>query len=131
MAQVMVVAQSGEGRLCRLHRGENWAGHRGGYRPRHHCGDRVSGVAHPHRWCRSGCRAGRESGRVVLALLIFVFALISVPAIVFFPAYSIYFLAARYPALAALLSPPPPDSAAPASPQPEAPPLPPTPAPLG
>ena len=71
------------------------------------------------------------AGCVVLALLIFVFALISVPAIVFFPAYSIYFLAARYPALAALLSPPPPDSAAPASPQPEAPPLPPTPAPLG
>jgi len=68
---------------------------------------------------------------IVLALLIFVFSLISVPAIVFFPAYSIYFLAARYPALAALLSPPPPDSAAPASPPPEAPPFPPTPAPLG
>ncbi len=71
------------------------------------------------------------AGCVVLALLIFVFALISVPAIVFFPAYSIYFLAARYPALAALLSPPSPDSAAPASPAPDAPPLPFTPAPLG
>jgi hypothetical protein len=70
-------------------------------------------------------------GCLVLATLIFVFALISVPAIVFFPAYSIYFLAARYPALAALLSPPPPSSAASASPPPEAPPLPPTPAPLG
>ncbi len=71
------------------------------------------------------------AGCIVLAVLIFVFSLISVPAIVFFPAYSIYFFAARYPALAALLSPPPPDSVAPASPPPEAPPFPPTPAPLG
>jgi len=55
---------------------------------------------------------------IVLAVLIFVFALISVPAVVFFPAYSIYFLAARYPALAALLSPAPPSSAAPAAPAP-------------
>ncbi|MGA2299411.1 MAG: hypothetical protein ABSG77_01800 [Candidatus Acidiferrum sp.] len=70
-------------------------------------------------------------GCIVLAVLIFAVALISVPAMVFFPAYSIYFLAARYPALAALLSPPPPDSAAPASPPPETPPLPPTPAPIG
>ena len=71
------------------------------------------------------------AGCIVLAVLIFVFSLISVPAIVFFPAYSIYFLAARYPALAALLSPPPPGSAAPASPPTEPPPFPPTPAPLG
>ena len=70
-------------------------------------------------------------GCIVLAALIFVFSLISVPAIVFFPAYAIYFLAARYPALAALLSPRPPDSVAPASPPPGAPPLPLTPAPLG
>jgi len=70
-------------------------------------------------------------GCIVLAVLIFVASMISVPAVVFFPAYSIYFLAARYPALAALLWPPRPDSAADASPPPEAPPLPPTPAPLG
>jgi len=70
-------------------------------------------------------------GCIVLAALIFVFALISVPAIVFFPAYSIYFLAARYPALATLLSPQPPDSAGPSATPPEAPPFPPTPAPLG
>src|SRR5208337_1628058 len=70
-------------------------------------------------------------GCIVLAVFIFAVALISVPAIVFFPAYSIYFLAARYPALAALLWPPPPDSVAPASPPPEAPPLPPAPATLG
>jgi hypothetical protein len=41
----------------------------------------------------------------LLALLMYVMAVISVPAIVFFPAYSIYFFAARYPALDALLRP--------------------------
>jgi hypothetical protein len=34
--------------------------------------------------------------------------LISVPVIVFFPAYSIYFFAQRYPPLASLLWPQPP-----------------------
>jgi hypothetical protein len=47
-------------------------------------------------------------GCVVLGALLYVVSLISVPAIVFFPAYSIYFFAARYPALDALLHPPPP-----------------------
>jgi hypothetical protein len=37
-----------------------------------------------------------------------VIALVNVPATVFFPAFSIYFLAARYPPLDALLNPPPP-----------------------
>ncbi len=45
-------------------------------------------------------------GCIVLAVLLYVMALISVPAIVFFPAYSIYFFASRYPALGALLHPP-------------------------
>ncbi len=45
-------------------------------------------------------------GCIVLAVLFFVMSLISVPAIVFFPAYSIYFFASRYPALQALLYPP-------------------------
>jgi len=44
---------------------------------------------------------------VVLAAILYVVSLISVPAIVFFPAYSIYFFASRYPALDALLRPPP------------------------
>jgi len=48
------------------------------------------------------------AGCILLALLLYVIALISVPAIVFFPAYSIYFFAARYPALDALLHPAPP-----------------------
>jgi hypothetical protein len=46
-------------------------------------------------------------GCVVLAVLFFVMSLISVPAIVFFPAYSIYFFASRYPPLDALLHPAP------------------------
>jgi len=45
-------------------------------------------------------------GCIVLAVLLYVISLISVPAIVFFPAYSIYFFASRYPALDALLHPP-------------------------
>jgi hypothetical protein len=74
-------------------------------------------------------------GSVLLVLVIYAVALVSVPAIVFFPAYSIYFFASRYPPLDALLHPlvanafsgaPP----APALP-PEAPPLPPSPEPIG
>ena len=52
-------------------------------------------------------------GCVALAILIFAMALISVPVVVFFPAYAIYFFAPRYPPLAALLWPP---SAAPKAP---------------
>ena len=47
-------------------------------------------------------------GCVVLAILLYVVSLISVPAIVFFPAYSVYYFASRYPALDALLHPTPP-----------------------
>lgn len=68
------------------------------------------------------------AGCVVLALLLYVVALISVPAIVFFPAYSIYFFAGRYPALDALLHPVPPvPPQVPLVP----PPLPPEPEPIG
>ena len=47
-------------------------------------------------------------GCIVFAVVLFVMSLISVPVIVFFPAYSIYFFASRYPALDALLHPPTP-----------------------
>jgi hypothetical protein len=47
-------------------------------------------------------------GCIVLAVLLYLVSFISVPAIVFFPAYSIYFFASRYPALDAVLHPPPP-----------------------
>ena len=46
-------------------------------------------------------------GCVALAILMFVAALIAVPVIVFFPAYSIYFFAPRYAPLASLLWPEP------------------------
>jgi hypothetical protein len=68
------------------------------------------------------------AGCVVLAVLLYVIALISVPAIVFFPAYSIYFFAGRYPALDALLHPAPP---IPAQIHPLSPPIPPEPEPIG
>ena len=64
-------------------------------------------------------------GCILLAVFFYLIALISVPVIVFFPAYSIYFFAARYPALSAALYPPPPPL------PPEAPPFQPTPAPVG
>ena len=74
------------------------------------------------------------AGCVLLAAFLFVTALIAVPVIVFFPAYSMYFFAARYPALSALLYPAPPVPSIPSaafSPPNEPPPLPPTPAPIG
>lgn len=75
-------------------------------------------------------------GTVLVAILIYLIALVSVPATVFFPAYSIYFFAARYPNLDAILHPaPPPASPQPAvlpeNPPPEPPPLPPSPEPIG
>lgn len=58
------------------------------------------------------------AGLIALAILLFVAAMIAVPLVVFFPAYSIYFFAPRYAQLAALLWPAPPEappiSAAPA-----------------
>ena len=45
---------------------------------------------------------------ILFAVFMFLIALISVPVIVFFPAYAIYFFAARYRALSLVLYPPPP-----------------------
>ncbi len=75
-------------------------------------------------------------GTIALLLLIYLMALVSVPATVFFPAYSMYFFAARYPALAALLNPapaPPAPESPPVleTPPPPSPPLPPSPEPIG
>jgi hypothetical protein len=51
------------------------------------------------------------AGTVALVVLLFVVALVCVPVAVFFPAYAMYFLAERFPALYARLypSPPPPE----------------------
>jgi hypothetical protein len=54
-------------------------------------------------------------GCILLAIFFYLVSLISVPAIVFFPAYSIYFFAGRYPRLAAALYPPAPPVQVPAS----------------
>jgi len=75
-------------------------------------------------------------GSLLFVILIYVIALVNVPATVFFPAYSIYFFASRYTALDALLHPAPPAAApespvVPESPPPELPPLPPSPEPIG
>ena len=44
-------------------------------------------------------------GCLLVAFIVFLVALISVPAIVFFPAYSLHFFAARYPLLYNLMNP--------------------------
>jgi len=48
------------------------------------------------------------AGCILLLVLLYGVSLISVPVIVFFPAYSIHFFAARYPRLSNLLYPPSP-----------------------
>ena len=55
-------------------------------------------------------------GCIALFVILYVVSLISVPVIVFFPAYSIYFFASRYPALEALVHPPLPPPVPPAPP---------------
>ena len=70
-------------------------------------------------------------GCVLLAAFLYLMALIAVPAIVFFPAYSIYFFAPRYRALSLMLYPPPLTSATMSRPPEEPPPLVPNPEPVG
>lgn len=70
-------------------------------------------------------------GIVAFAVLMFLISMISVPAAVFFPAYSIYFFAARYPALSTRLYPVPSPPPASPAPPPVPPPLPLGPEPIG
>jgi hypothetical protein len=48
------------------------------------------------------------AGSIFVLIVLYVISMVSVPVIVFFPAFSIYFFAARYWRLGALISPPPP-----------------------
>ncbi len=73
----------------------------------------LAGKATGLGWTASTITLAVVEGCMLLAVFLYVMALISVPAIVFFPAYSIYFFAARYPALSAALYPAPPVPAAP------------------
>jgi hypothetical protein len=66
---------------------------------------------------------------IAIFCLLYVISLISVPAVVFFPAYSIYFFASRYLPLNALIHPAPPPVLPPSPPDP--PPLLPAPEPIG
>lgn len=76
-------------------------------------------------------------GSMLLLLFIYLVAVVSVPATVFFPAYAMYFLASGYPQLDALLNPTPvaaiPEPPPPPQPPPpfEPPPLPPSSEPIG
>ncbi|HTW58947.1 MAG TPA: hypothetical protein VMD99_12525 [Terriglobales bacterium] len=58
------------------------------------------------------------AGCLLIAVMFYLVALISVPVIVFFPAYSIYFFAARYRPLSLVLYPPPPPLSSDAGPAP-------------
>lgn len=58
-------------------------------------------------WNAFTITAAVVAGCIILAILLYVIALISVPVTVFFPAYAIYFFAARYRALSLALYPPP------------------------
>lgn len=77
-------------------------------------------------------------GMMAFLVLILLVALVCVPGTIFFPAYALYFFAARYPSLAELLRPAPPAPTTPAiepplpeSPPPQSPTLPPEPEAMG
>jgi hypothetical protein len=64
----------------------------------------VGGAAAGMTWNPITIAIAVAVGGTVLLSLMFIFAMISVPLVVFFPAYSIYFLAGRYPPLQAALT---------------------------
>jgi len=64
-----------------------------------------AGKAAGFRWNLYTITLAIVVGCVLLAVILYVVSVVSVPAMVFFPAYSIYFFASRYPALDALVSP--------------------------
>jgi len=70
-------------------------------------------------------------GVILFFIFLYIVAVVSVPAIVFFPAYSIYFFAGRYPALSRALYPAPAPSLQGAAAHGQPPPLPPGLAPIG
>jgi len=75
----------------------------------------ITGKAAGLTWNAETIALAAVIGCIVLGIFLYLVSLISVPAIVFFPAYSMYFFAGRYPQLAAVLYPAPPAAQAPAS----------------
>ena len=65
----------------------------------------LSGKAAGLTWNAETITLAIVLGCILLAIFLYLVSLIAVPAIVFFPAYSMYFFAARYPRLAAVLYP--------------------------
>jgi hypothetical protein len=90
----------------------------------------IGGMAAGLTWNLYTITLAVVAGTIAIFTLLYVISLISVPAVVFFPAYSIYFFASRYPALDALLHPAPPPPMPP-PPAADPPPLLPTPEPIG
>jgi hypothetical protein len=86
----------------------------------------IAGKAAGFTWNVFTITAAIVAGSIFLLIVFYAVSLISVPVIVFFPAYSIYFFAARYPQLARVMYPPPP-----LTPPVIAPPTPPMPEPIG
>jgi hypothetical protein len=63
----------------------------------------VTGKAAGLTWTPATIALAVTIGLVLLAVFLYLVSLVAVPFIVFFPAYSIYFFAARYPQLSAML----------------------------
>ncbi len=66
----------------------------------------VAGKAVGLAWNLFTISAAVMAGCVALAMILYAVALVTVPVIVFFPAYAIYFFAARYEPLNMLVYPP-------------------------
>jgi hypothetical protein len=90
----------------------------------------IAGMAAGLTWNLYTITLAVVAGCLVIFSILYILSLVSVPAAVFFPAYSIHFFASRYPALDALLHPAPPLPMI-STPPPEPPPLPPAPEPIG
>jgi hypothetical protein len=86
----------------------------------------LTGKAAGMTWTLYTITAAVVAGSIAILVMLYVVSFVSVPGIVFFPAYSLYFFAARYPALSAVLYP-----ALPAPPAPVLPPFLPPPEPIG
>jgi hypothetical protein len=86
----------------------------------------LAGKAAGMTWTLYTITAAVVAGSIAILVMLYVVSFVSVPGIVFFPAYALYFFAARYPALSAVLYP-----ARPAPPPPVLPPFLPPPEPIG
>ena len=65
----------------------------------------LAGKAAGMTWTLYTITAAVVAGSIAILVIFYVVSFVSVPGIVFFPAYSLYFFAARYPALSAALYP--------------------------